>query len=408
MEAKSDNRELKTKKTTTSKLKNSVESAETICLFPFADDKEIVTVPHEQILGNCRSVAEFEKLNRVGEGTYGVVYRAKDTVNGQTVALKRARMDKEKDGIPISSLREINLLLNISHKNIVELKEVAVGRKLDNLFLVMEYCQQDLASLLDNMTIPFTEAQVKCLMIQLLKGISHLHEMYIIHRDLKVSNLLLTNKGILKIADFGLARKYGYPHKPMTPVVVTLWYRAPELLLGSRTQSPAIDLWAVGCIFGELLSHRPLLPGKSELNQLQLIIDLLGTPNDKIWPGFSDLPGPKSFTFKHQPYNNLRHKFSWLSESGIKLFQQLFTYDPSRRISAKLTLKNSYFKDKPLPVSSDMMPTFPEHRNFKDLLPETSAPSKLSKGRRKRTSVESSATFIGSDVIKGLLSKKYK
>ncbi len=172
---------------------------EPVLLSSFSDPDKCITIPSEHCLGNSRSVAEFEKLNRIGEGTYGVVYRARDTINGKIVALKRVRMDKEKDGIPISSLREINLLINISHPNIVELKEVAVGRKMDNLFLVMEYCHQDLASLLDNMASPFTEAQVKCLMIQLLKGVHHLHDRYIIHRDLKVSNLLLTNKGVLKI-----------------------------------------------------------------------------------------------------------------------------------------------------------------------------------------------------------------
>ncbi len=174
-------------------------TSDAVYLSSFSDESKVVKISPEKCLGNSRSVAEFEKLNRIGEGTYGVVYRARDTVNGKIVALKRVRMDKEKDGIPISSLREINLLINISHQNIVELKEVAVGRKMDNLFLVMEYCHQDLASLLDNMASPFTEAQVKCLMIQLLRGLNHLHEKFIIHRDLKVSNLLLTNKGVLKI-----------------------------------------------------------------------------------------------------------------------------------------------------------------------------------------------------------------
>ena len=161
-----------------------------------------VSLSVSSCLGNCRSVAEFQKLNRVGEGTYGVVYRAKDTVNGEIVALKRVRMEKEKDGVPISSLREVNLLLQLNHKNIVKLMEVVAGRQLDNIFLVMEYCEQDLASLLDNMPTPFTEAQVKCIMLQLLRGVKYLHQQFIIHRDLKVSNLLLNDKGILKIGEY--------------------------------------------------------------------------------------------------------------------------------------------------------------------------------------------------------------
>ncbi|KAG8144238.1 putative Cyclin-dependent kinase 10 protein, partial [Naja naja] len=267
-------------------------------------------VPAAHRLGRCRSVKEFEKLNRIGEGTYGIVYRARDTQTGEIVALKKVRMDKEKDGIPISSLREITLLLKLQHPNIVELKEVVVGNHLESIFLVMGYCEQDLASLLENMQAPFSEAQVclqgrystcallvvvamphwrrgqrvKCIVLQVLHGLQYLHNNFIIHRDLKVSNLLMTDKGCVKTADFGLARAYRVPLNPMTPKVVTLWYRAPELLLGTTTQTTAIDMWAVGCILAELLAHKPLLPGSSEIQQVDLIVQLLGTPNETIWP----------------------------------------------------------------------------------------------------------------------------
>ncbi|KAH9596528.1 Cyclin-dependent kinase 10, variant 2 [Schistosoma haematobium] len=147
----------------------------------------------------------------------------------------------------------------------------------------MEYCEQDMASLLDNMPNPFTESQVKCIMLQIFKGLRYLHENFIIHRDLKVSNLLMNDKGLVKIADFGLSRPT-HSHNPMTPCVVTLWYRAPEILLGDKNQTKAVDIWSAGCIMGELLLHKPLLPGKTEVHQLELIIDLLGTPNDQIWP----------------------------------------------------------------------------------------------------------------------------
>nr|KAF6271055.1 cyclin dependent kinase 10 [Myotis myotis] len=248
------------------------------------------TVPPEHRLGRCRSVKEFEKLNRIGEGTYGIVYRARDTQTDEIVALKKVRMDKEKDGVPISSLREITLLLRLRHPNIVELKEVVVGNHLESIFLVMGYCEQDLASLLENMPTPFSEAQVKCIVLQVLRGLQYLHQNFIIHRDLKVSNLLMTDKGCVKTADFGLARACGVPVKPMTPKVVTLWYRAPELLLGTTTQTTSIDMWAMGCVLAELLAHKPLLPGTSEIHQVDLIVQLLGTPSENIWPGFSRLP----------------------------------------------------------------------------------------------------------------------
>ncbi|XP_039619380.1 cyclin-dependent kinase 10 isoform X2 [Polypterus senegalus] len=314
-------------------------------------------------LGNCRSVKEFEKLNRIGEGTYGIVYRARDTKSGEIVALKKVRMDKEKDGIPISSLREINLLLKLRHINIVELKEVVVGNHLESIFLVMGYCEQDLASLLENMQSPFSEAQVKCIILQVLKGLHYLHENFVLHRDLKVSNLLMTDKGCVKIADFGLARTYGVPLKPMTPKVVTLWYRAPELLLGTKTQTTAIDMWAVGCILAELLAHKPLLPGSSEIQQIDLIVQLLGAPNENIWPGFSKLPLVGQYSLRKQPYNNLKNKFTWLSEAGLRLLNFLFMFDPKRRATAEDCLKSSYFKEKPLPCEPELMPTFPHHRN---------------------------------------------
>ncbi|XP_066413524.1 cyclin-dependent kinase 10 isoform X1 [Molothrus aeneus] len=347
-------------------------------------------VPAADRLGRCRSVKEFEKLNRIGEGTYGIVYRARDTLTNETVALKKVRMDNEKDGMPISSLREITLLLQLQHPNIVELKDVVVGNHLESIFLVMGYCEQDLASLLENMQTPFSEAQVKCIILQVLKGLQYLHENYIIHRDLKVSNLLMTDKGCVKIADFGLARTYGMPPKPMTPKVVTLWYRAPELLLGMTTQTTSIDMWAAGCILAELLAHKPLLPGTSEIHQIDLIVQLLGTPNENIWPvrapcpfspcpfslvlpwplltlsfpqGFSKLPLATQYTLRKQPYNNLKHRFPWLSEAGLRLLNFLFMYDPKKRATAKDCLESSYFKEKPLPCEPELMPTFPHHRN---------------------------------------------
>ncbi|XP_037782370.1 cyclin-dependent kinase 10-like [Penaeus monodon] len=333
-----------------------------------------IKIPENHLFGKCRFVGEFEKLNRIGEGTYGVVYRARDTKTNEIVALKKMRMEKEKDGMPISGLREIMLLQSCNHPNTVCLKEVVVGRSLESIFLVMEYCEQDLASLLDNMQIPFMEAQVKCIMIQVFKGLAYLHCKEIVHRDVKVSNLLLTNQGTIKIADFGLARELGYPMSPMTPQVVTLWYRAPELLFQAKTQTTGVDMWAAGCILGELLLHKPLLPGKSEIEQINLIINLLGTPNDNIWPDFSQLPAIENFTLKPQPYNNLKTKFPMLSSSGHRLLNFLFMYDPKRRATAEECLESSYFKEHPLPCDPRMMPTFPQHRNLKQQQQQQVAP----------------------------------
>ena len=354
-----------------------------VVLCPVTQKEE--KLPQHDILGSCRSVSDFEKLNRIGEGTYGIVYRARDLKSGEIVALKKIRMEKEKEGLPICSVREISILMRLRHRNVVELLDVVVGRDLDNMFLVMEYCEQDLASLIDNMKIPFTEAQVKCIMIQLLDGLQFLHQNYIIHRDLKASNLLLTDKGCLKIADFGLGRTSGFPQRPLTPTVVSLWYRAAELIFGSQVYTSTIDMWAVGCIFGELLSNKALLPGKSEGQMVELIIKLLGTPNDDIWPSFSSLPIAKQIKLEYQPYNNLKQKFHWLSEAGCQLINDLLTYDPDKRTSAQKARRSIYFREKPLPVEPEMMPTYPHLRNLNPQVHRKIAADVISGPSKKRS-----------------------
>ncbi|CAG8570830.1 430_t:CDS:2 [Paraglomus brasilianum] len=227
--------------------------------------------PKPPILAGCRSVDNYEKLNRIEEGAYGVVYRARDRATGEIVALKKLKLDKEKNGFPITSLREVKTLLQAKHANIVNVREIVVGETLTQIFIVMDFVEHDLKSLMEDMQSPFLQSEVKTIMIQLLSAVATLHDNWIIHRDLKTSNLLLNNRGQIKVADFGLARSYGSPLGPMTDVVVTLWYRAPELLLGSKTYSTAIDMWSVGCIFGELVNKEPVLPGRTEIDQLDKV-----------------------------------------------------------------------------------------------------------------------------------------
>nr|KYP52963.1 Cyclin-dependent kinase G-2 [Cajanus cajan] len=272
------------------------------------------------MLQGCRSVDEFERLNKIDEGTYGVVYRARDKKTGEIVALKKVKMEKEKE-----------------------------------------------------------------------EGVKYLHDNWVLHRDLKTSNLLLNNRGELKICDFGLARQYGSPLKPYTHLVVTLWYRAPELLLGSKQYSTAIDMWSLGCIMAELLSKEPLFNGKTEFDQLDKIFRILGTPNETIWPGFSKLPGVKVNFVKHQ-FNLLRKKFPAtsftgspvLSDSGFDLLNKLLTYDPEKRITAEAALNHEWFREVPLPKSKEFMPTFPaQHAQDRRVRRIYKSPDPLEEQRRK-------------------------
>lgn len=316
--------------------------------------------PYFPAIQGCRNVEEFSCLNRIEEGTYGVVYRARDKKTDEIVALKRLKMEKEKEGFPITSLREINTLLKAQHMNIVTVREIVVGSNMDKIYIVMDYVEHDLKSLMETMKQPFLVGEVKTLLRQLLSGVNHLHDNWIIHRDLKTSNLLLSHKGILKIGDFGLAREYGSPLKHYTPIVVTLWYRAPELLLGTKEYSTPIDLWSVGCIFAEFLIGKAIWQGKSEIDELQRIFKDLGTPNEKIWPGVMELPGMKKCTFTEYSYNTLRNKFGqYLSDVGFDLLNRFLTYSPSKRIKAPEALQHEYFKESPHPIDPSMFPTWP-------------------------------------------------
>lgn len=353
------------------------------------DDKGIPLPNYYPGVQGCRSVEEFQCLNRIEEGTYGVVYRAKDKRTNEIVALKRLKMEKEKEGFPITSLREINTLLKGQHPNIVTVREIVVGSNMDKIFIVMDYVEHDLKSLMETMKNrkqSFFPGEVKCLTQQLLRAVAHLHDNWILHRDLKTSNLLLSHKGILKVGDFGLAREYGSPIKKYTSLVVTLWYRAPELLLCSPVYSTPIDVWSVGCIFAEFLQMLPLFPGKSEIDELNRIFKELGTPNEKIWPGYTELPAVKNMLsqnsqFTEYPVSQLRKHFQEkTSEMGLSLLQGLLTYDPKQRLSADAALKHGFFKELPLPIDPSMFPTWPAKSELGARKAQASSPKPPSGG----------------------------
>ncbi|XP_067022291.1 cyclin-dependent kinase 2-like [Acropora muricata] len=285
----------------------------------------------------------FLKLEKIGEGTYGVVYKAKDKENGRTVALKKIRLDTESDGVPSTAIREISLLKELNHPNVVRLLDVVHGNK--KLFLVFEYLDRDLKKYMDSVPAGgISLSLVKSYLYQLLSGIAFCHSHRILHRDLKPQNLLIDAQGSIKLADFGLARAFGVPVRSYTHEVVTLWYRAPEILLGCRYYSTPVDVWSIGCIFAEMITRRALFPGDSEIDQLFRIFRTLGTPDENLWPGVSDLPDYKS-SFPKWPVQNLLQVIPSLGQNGADLLQQLLAYEPVSRISARNALSHKFFSD---------------------------------------------------------------
>ncbi|KAF5792937.1 putative protein-serine/threonine kinase CMGC-CDK-PITSLRE family [Helianthus annuus] len=320
------------------------------------DENETSLCTGSGIWPSCRHVTEYERLGKINEGTYGVVHKARDKKTGEVVALKKVKLGSDREGFPVTALREINILGMLQHPSLVEMKEV-VTDDFDGVYMVMECVDHELKGYMERMKQPFSQGEVKRLMIQLLEGVAYLHDNYVMHRDLKTSNLLLNSDGELKICDFGMSRHYASPLKPYTSLVVTLWYRAPELLLGMKNYSTAIDMWSVGCIMAELLSGKPLFDGNKEVEQIDKIFRTLGTPNESIWSGYSKLPGVKP-NFVKQPYSLLRKKFPvavfrgspMLTELGFDLLNKFLTYDPEKRITAREALDHGWFREAPLPA----------------------------------------------------------
>lgn len=276
------------------------------------------------------------------KGTYGIVYKAQNKITGEIVALKRIRLDNEEEGVPCTAIREISLLKELEHPNIVKLHDVLHTEK--KLTLVFEYLDSDLKKFLDANSGDIDMATVKLLLYQLLKGISFCHEHRVLHRDLKPQNLLINKRGELKLADFGLARAFGIPVRSYSHEVVTLWYRSPDVLMGSRQYATSIDIWSCGCIFAEMATGRPLFPGSSSQDQLIRIFKILGTPSEQSWPGISQLPEYRN-DFYIYPRIPLEKLVTKLDSKGIDLLGQLLEYQPEKRITAETALFHPFFDD---------------------------------------------------------------
>ncbi|KAI9193241.1 kinase-like domain-containing protein [Polychytrium aggregatum] len=298
----------------------------------------------------------YLRLERLGEGTYATVYKGKNRLTNEIFALKEIHLDPE-EGAPSTAIREISLMKELRHQNIVRLYDVIHTDR--TLTLVFEFMDQDLKKFMDThgnqgALDPMT---VKKFMYQLLKGIAFCHENRVLHRDLKPQNLLINRNMELKLADFGLARAFGIPVNTFSNEVVTLWYRAPDVLLGSRNYSTSIDIWSAGCIMAEMFSGKPLFPGKTNDDELIKIFKVLGTPSETTWPRVVELPDYRK-GFQYFPPQNLSAKLPMIDPYGMDLLQRMLQYDPQNRISAKDALNHVYFNDPSLALPS-AMPTMP-------------------------------------------------
>ncbi|THU94729.1 Pkinase-domain-containing protein [Dendrothele bispora CBS 962.96] len=339
----------------------------------------------------CGEQGDYEMLSKVGEGTFGEVHKAlSKTSPSRAVALKRILMHNEKEGMPVTALREIKILKRLKHENVIELLDLFVVRSTEkdpmSVYMVFPYMDHDLAGLLENERVKLQPSHIKLYMRQLLEGTEYMHRNHILHRDMKAANLLISNSGVLRIADFGLARTYEplvvpspssskyssstsrlrLRERKYTNCVVTRWYRPPELLLGARSYGGEVDIWGIGCVLGEMFNRRPILMGSSDLDQLEKIWALCGTPNQHTWPNYDDLPGCEGV--RKWPGGTSKGKIGVYYESigpeTTDLMDKLLTCNPSNRITASEALDHDYFWTDPLPADPKTLPSYEASHEF--------------------------------------------
>uniref|UniRef100_A0A6A7FUD3 Cyclin-dependent kinase 9-like n=2 Tax=Hirondellea gigas TaxID=1518452 RepID=A0A6A7FUD3_9CRUS len=335
----------------------------------------------------CEDVSNYDRITKIGQGTFGEVFKAKEKKTGRIVALKKILMDNEKEGFPITALREIRILKLLSHENVVHLLGISrqkgyqhktsgkgssnnnnpgppFGVNVSIFYLVFEFCEHDLAGLLSNVTVKFNLAEIKKIMQQLLNGLYYIHSNNILHRDLKASNVLITKTGVLKLADFGLARAFSRPRNQpnrYTNRVVTLWYRPPELLLGERNYGPPVDIWGAGCIMAELWTRSPILQGETEQKQLYYISKLCGSITPEVWPGVVSLDQYGKMDLLQNATRKTREKLMpYIKDQGaMELIDKLLVIDPSKRIDSGAALDHDFFWSDPMPC--DLANTLSHH-----------------------------------------------
>lgn len=297
----------------------------------------------------------YSKETKVGEGTYAVVYLGKQLSSDRKIAVKEIKTGLFEDGLDMSAIREVKYLQELRHPNVIELIDVFSAR--NNLNLVLEFLPCDLEVLIKDHLVTFLAGDIKLWLLMMLRGVHHCHRNFILHRDLKPNNLLLAPDGQLKIADFGLARLLGNINEDLTLNVVTRWYRAPELLFGAKHYTGAVDVWAVGIIFAELMIRAPYLPGRDDIDQMDVTFRALGTPTEQNWPNVSALQLYDAIKVYPPPSKaEMRLRFSAATEQALDLMQMMTQLDPNRRCNTEQALQHKYFLESPEPTVPEKLP----------------------------------------------------
>uniref|UniRef100_A0A0N4ZUJ6 Protein kinase domain-containing protein n=1 Tax=Parastrongyloides trichosuri TaxID=131310 RepID=A0A0N4ZUJ6_PARTI len=362
---------------------------------PIIFNKRVSTITTSEWGNDAEDNYEIEK--QVGEGTYGQVFKARQVTKGTKVALKKVRLENEREGFPITAIREIIILRQLSHKNVVSLLDIVTNRSvksekkdsksnISSFYLVFEYLDHDLVGVLDSQVEGFSELQVASFMKQLAEGLAYCHSRNFLHRDIKGSNILLNNKGEIKLADFGLARFYNEKQKRLyTNRVITLWYRPPELLLGAEQYDTKIDVWSLGCILPEMFTRKPLFQGHNEYIQLECISKTCGTPSIECWPDINSLPHYNTFKPKKLYQRNLKESFRDIIPKGaLELLDEMLTLDPKRRPSAGEVCKHEWLRN--IDPSKIPPPKLPAHQDCHELWSKNQ--------KKKRSNNKSNGIFI--------------
>lgn len=330
------------------------------------------------------SLSAYHIVQKLGQGTFGVVQKAEQKKTKKVVALKQLINHSAKEGFPITAMREITILKKLHHENVIEITDMIyesprVLNSQDMLhhrgcfYTVSPYMSSDLVGLLKNPRVKLTMPIIKGIMVQLLRGLQYIHEQQYLHRDIKAANILIDHNGVVKIADFGLARVYhgvtptvgqgpGGGERNYTALVVTRWYRPPEILLGERKYTTAVDLWGAGCVFGELFTQNPILAGKSDAHQAQIIFQLVGPPDIKTWPEAGGLSNKSLLSIGLTCKRSLEEQYAPIIKDnlGVQFLSGLLTLDPYKRMNALDALNHPFLNSEPYPLQAHEMPQFEE------------------------------------------------